>query len=164
MYAGHLTVTYAVRGAAMGKAPALRPLYPLLLGAMLPDLVDKPLCLLAGWPPRGIAHSAVVLAIGFYLLFRLMPRHRILLAAVAAGAAFHLIEDWPYPHIFAWPLLGGWEYFPLQDIGENMLSFYRGEPHPYMLAVEAASWPFCLYYWIKERAPFNATPAGAPLP
>lgn len=164
MYAGHLTVTYAARGALKAKLPVLRPLYPLLLGAVLPDIVDKPFWQLLGAPPRGLAHSAAVLALGFYILFRLMPRHRATLAAVAVGAAFHLIEDWPYPHIYAWPLLGGWEYFPLQGIGENTLSYYRAERHPYLLAVEVASWPFCLYYWMKARVPSFAAPAEAPLP
>lgn len=163
MYAGHLTVTYAARGALKGKLPVLRPLYPLLLGAALPDLMDKPFWQLMETPPRGIAHSAVVLALGFYILIRLAPRHRAILATVAAGAAFHLLEDWPFPQIVAWPLLGGWEYFPLHGIGESMASFYRGEPHPYMLSVEVASWPLCLYYWMKGRMPSVATSAEAPL-
>lgn len=164
MYAGHLTVTYAARGALKDKLPVLRPLYPLLLGAMLPDIVDKSFWQLLDVPPRGVAHSVLVLALGFYILFRLMPRHRVMLAAVAVGAAFHLLEDWPFPNVFLWPLLGGWEYFPLQGIGDNMLSFYRGESHPYMLAVEVASWPFCLFFWMKDRIPSIAASAGSPLP
>ncbi len=164
MYAGHLTVTYAARGALKKQLPVLRPLYPLLLGALLPDVVDKPLAILFDYPGRCLAHSAVILALGFFILFRLMPRHRETLATVAVGAAFHLAEDWAQLNVLAWPLLGTWEYFPLQGIGENMLSFYRGEPHPYMFAVEVASWPLCLYYWLKARVPSIAAPAEAQLP
>ncbi len=164
MIAGHFTVTFAVRGALKDKLPVLRPLYPLLLGAVLPDMVDKPVWQLLGGPPRGIAHSVAALALGFYILFRLIPRHRTMLATAAVGAAFHLIEDWPYPYIFAWPLLGGWEFFPLKDIGDTISVFYKGETHPYLLAVEVASWPLCIYYWMKSRLPSIAVPDELPQP
>lgn len=160
MYAGHLTVTYAARGALKDKLPVLRPLYPLLLGALLPDLIDKPFWQLLDGPPRGLAHSVIVLAFGFYVLYRLLPRHRAILTTVAVGAAFHLVEDWPFLQVLTWPLLGEWEYLRLPGVGENMLAFYRGIPHPYMLAVEIASWPFCVYYWMRSRA-LSAVPAEA---
>ncbi len=164
MFAGHLTVTYAARGALKEKLPILRPLFPLLLGALLPDIVDKPIHWWLGLPGRGIAHAAIPLALGFYILFRLAPHHRAILAAAAAGVIFHLAEDWPHPYVIAWPLLGTWEYFPLQGLEDQLLSFYRGETHPYLLAVEVASWPLCIHYWIKDRLLCSAVPDEIPQP
>ncbi len=162
MYAGHLTVTYAVRGMAGGRAPVLKPLAPLLVGAFLPDLIDKPLCYFFGLPPRGVGHSALVLAFMFLCLFRLSPRRRPFLFALAAGAAFHLAEDWPFAQTLLWPLLGGWDYYPLFSLDEGLLTYYTGQRHPYMLVFEAASWPLCTYYWLRARLAADDRSATAP--
>ena len=80
-----------------------------LLGALFPDLVDKPLWW-AGVLVTGhtVAHSVVVLSVGVVFLVAL-PRLRALVP-VALGQATHIAGDLlvAYPEFlrnFAWPLL-----------------------------------------------------------
>jgi hypothetical protein len=114
-----------------------------IVGAMLPDIVDKPLGLwiapdLVDHSLRSIAHSLLfgllVLAIGgLFLVARRRPR-AVLLGIASSG---HLIMDrmWSNPTILLWPFLG-WEFaaeYP--GIGEwasghltNLLTFFTDIP------------------------------------
>jgi hypothetical protein len=61
MVLGHLTVTSAGRRVLQRRWPRVFiPLGPLLLGAYLPDLLDKPLNMAFGLPGRAFGHSLVV--------------------------------------------------------------------------------------------------------
>mgnify|MGYP003816456261 FL=1 len=83
------------------------------LGAVLPDLIDKPLghIILAGTVNYGriYFHGLTVLSL-FVLagLFLYHYRHRIGLLVVAAGMASHQVLDgmWHNPVVWFWPFLG----------------------------------------------------------
>jgi inner membrane protein len=86
----------------------------LVLGSLLPDIIDKPLGIFLFGDGRIFTHSLLVtllvLVTGFYLFVNYKQKA---LLAVALGMAGHLILDsmWANPRVFLWPLYG-WG-FPL---------------------------------------------------
>ncbi len=86
----------------------------LLLGSLLPDIIDKPVWYFTGpnfpWDGRGYAHSFLfsltLLIAGFVVNAR---AHRTWLLVVSTGSFFHLLEDqmWRFnPTALWWPFLG----------------------------------------------------------
>ena len=76
-----------------------------LLGSILPDLIDKPLGAVLHLDARLWAHSLVFLA--GILLLSLLPALRGL-RWVGFGDAVHLLVDliWQQPQVMLWPFLG----------------------------------------------------------
>jgi len=173
MVIGHLTATYALAGPLGRRYPALNNIPPLLIGAYLPDLIDKPLNLIAGIPGRGPGHSAVLLAIAFYLLIRILPARRSLLIPLAAGAFLHLAQDLVNPVVFLWPFLGSWEDYGRFVLMENLSEYYLNFRNPGMLALEVVSYPFFAYALLRRRpaetiegeaAPASTEPEASAVP
>ena len=158
MIIGHLTTTYALAGPLGRRFPALRNIPPLLVGAYLPDLIDKPIYFLTGFPGRGLGHSAILLTIAFYLLIRGLPSRRGLLIPLAAGAFLHLAQDLASPRVFLWPFLGGWENPGSMPLIEIFKRYYLQFKYPGQLALEVISYPFCAYALFR-RAPEQAMEA-----
>jgi inner membrane protein len=82
----------------------------ILLGAVLPDLIDFPLSLAFGWPGRrGPAHTlfAVVL-VTVLILLTFRGTRRLSLFGVGVGWLTHLVADgmWLVPRTFLWPAFG----------------------------------------------------------
>jgi inner membrane protein len=81
----------------------------LLIGAILPDIIDKPLGLFNIGSGRSISHTLL-----FFLIFTLaglilyVARKWKRLLVLAAGILAHLILDsmWQNPHILFWPFYG----------------------------------------------------------
>jgi inner membrane protein len=81
-----------------------------MIGSLLPDLIDKPLVLLTATKPVGaaksIAHSLVFIMVVLLLgeLYEIICKRRGLIWIVLASFA-HLVEDaiWRQPKIFLWP-------------------------------------------------------------
>jgi hypothetical protein len=113
---GHIGITLGIFFGLAFFVPRLRsvidPRY-LIIGALLPDLVDKPLgrVIFASSVANGriIGHT---LLFCFLLLLRglhLYDKKRdIRVTALASGSFFHLFEDqmWAQPRTLFWPLLG----------------------------------------------------------
>ena len=93
----------------------------LALGSMLPDIIDKPLGLLAfGTPAAGrtISHTLLFLLVLMGLAVYLKD---VRLASVSAGVMAHLTLDfmWQSPAILFWPLLGN---FPIaREVGYSII-------------------------------------------
>jgi len=92
----------------------------ILLGSMLPDLIDKPLGFLCWGLSMGngrtLAHTLlffIILLLGGLFCALRKKRPGLLTLALASGA--HLIFDkmWQYPVVFFWPAYG--LKFPLHD-------------------------------------------------
>ena len=167
MIIGHLTTTYALATPLGRRFPALRNIPPLLVGAYLPDLIDKPLNLIFGIPGRGPGHSAILLAVAFYLLIKILPSRRNLLIPLAVGAFLHLAQDLTSPVVLLWPLLGNWEYYGTFELTGNISRYYLHFKNPGQLALEVISYPFCIYALLRrpsteiiegEAAPASAMP------
>jgi inner membrane protein len=89
----------------------------LILGSMLPDIIDKPLAAFALGNGRSITHTLlvtlIVLLAGFFIYLN-YKKTRVL--AVSIGMAFHLILDfmWLTPQTLLWPIFG-WA-FPTPEV------------------------------------------------
>jgi membrane-bound metal-dependent hydrolase YbcI (DUF457 family) len=117
-----------------------------ILGSMLPDIVDKPLGVFVLSDEvstgRAFAHSlAFVSAIALAALLRPGTARR-LLAPVVLGTAAHLVFDrmWMHPETLLWPLLG-WR-FERQDVSgwvEQMLEKLFSDPYTYVSEAAGAA-------------------------
>ena len=121
---GHIGITLGVFFGISYFAPRLKtiidPRY-LVIGALLPDLIDKPLgdIVFASTISNGrmISHTLVfsltLFVIGLYLYNK---KSEIRVISLALGSFFHLMEDqmWKTPQTLFWPLLG-WS-FPKNSI------------------------------------------------
>ncbi len=143
---GHLGIT-----AALGVHLSGRGYYPLLdfrlllLGAVLPDLIDKPLALAAGLEGRTIGHSMIFIAsltlvlLMWFLSTPVGSSRRAtvgMLTVLAIGAWMHLILDriWEQPWVFLWPLLG---LGPPEYVPGQYLELPLGLQWPYIVFGEA---------------------------
>jgi hypothetical protein len=113
---GHIGVTlgiFFVLGIFVPRLKAnINPKY-LIIGALLPDLIDKPLgrVIFATTIANGriIGHtllfSLLIFSIGLYLFEK---RRDIIILSLASGSFFHLMEDqmWETPKTLFWPLFG----------------------------------------------------------
>jgi len=123
------------------------------LGALLPDLIDKPIGSLFFHDTFGthrlVAHAIVFPVVALFVVLAATRRRgrRKPAVAVVIGSLFHLVLDgaWADPEAFWWPLLG-WE-FPrradsaLLPLLGNMLS------DPLVWAGEIAGAVYLLYLW-----------------
>ena len=126
-----------------------------LVGSILPDLIDKPLGALLHLEARLWAHSLVFL--GGLLLLGLLPALRGL-RWVGFGDAVHLLVDliWQQPLVMLWPLLG--VAFPPGDA--SLGSYWQilltdpyvqfGEVVGVILLV-AVAWRYGLFSWAAFR-------------
>lgn len=82
----------------------------ILLGAVLPDLIDVPLSFLFGWPGRrGPAHTLLaVVAVTIVILIAFRGPRRLSLFGLGVGWLTHLVADgmWLAPRTFFWPAFG----------------------------------------------------------
>lgn len=156
MVLGHAAVTAAGHRILASRWPGLLgiPLGPLVLGAYLPDMVDKSLSLLLGLSGRGYAHSLVMQTLVVGGLWLLLTRWRPQLLALALGSGFHLLQDWVELRVLVAPLLG-WVPPGRFDPVDSVWSFYgRGGP---LLWLELAA----LVYWIGVAARSTLSPSQA---
>jgi hypothetical protein len=81
-----------------------------LVGAILPDVIDLPLSAVFGWPAgRGIAHTLLVTGILFVLVVTVVPKtKRLAWFGLPVGFLTHLAADgmWASPRTFLWPAFG----------------------------------------------------------
>jgi membrane-bound metal-dependent hydrolase YbcI (DUF457 family) len=156
---GHLTVTAAGHHITRRFWPALPvSLGALVLGAYLPDLVDKPIAFMTGLGGRGYAHSLVVQAFVFGSALAFVERrHAPLVATLAAGSVLHLLEDGPPPGVLLAPLLGPIPHDPPGAFFARIVRYYT-TPSVH-LALEAAA----AAYWLAvgTRAVYARVRAGA---
>lgn len=108
----------------------------LLLGSILPDIIDKPIGIILLNSGRIFTHSltlSIILSgIGFLLYF---IGKQVGILALASGIFTHIILDkmWEYPQIFLWPFFG-WGF--AEGVRENFihvwLSMLFSQPEVYL--------------------------------
>ena len=107
---GHLGIALGLAWLLTFRSSARVDYRLILLGSVLPDLIDKPLGIALGLETRIYGHTfvflAAVLALGF------VPRWASL-RLLGFGAATHLLLDriWDMPRIVLWPAYG-WAFRP----------------------------------------------------
>lgn len=102
MILGHITCTYIAYRVLYSRGVRL-VLSAFLIGAVLPDVIDKPLLILFGLEPHGVGHSILVLLPVFGLYFLFLRNRYLVLTSLLLGILMHLIEDlYAYEYLF-WP-------------------------------------------------------------
>lgn len=149
MILGHLTVTAAGHHLLKKRLwPSFPlPMAPLLVGAYVPDLLDKPLALLTGLAGRGYGHSLLVQAVFFaaaWMAFR--RRAPITLAALAFGTLLHLLQDTVRPVVLLAPLLGPIPFEPMEPLMQKLARFYTSGS--LLMWIEVAA----VVYWLAVGA------------
>lgn len=143
MILGHLTVTAAghhlIRHRLWPACPIA--LGPLLVGAYLPDLLDKPIAMFTGLAGRGYGHSLLVQAAFFALAWAALRRRRALLLPLALGALLHLLQDWVRLEVLLAPLLGPIPLQPMEPLLQKLVRFYTsGSPQMWLEAAAVGYW------------------------
>lgn len=126
----------------------------LVVGSMLPDIIDKPLMLLSPdnviGSGRTMAHSlAFMIAL---LLAGLMARNkaRAVLFTLLAGSLGHLALDsmWQLPHTLLWPLLGpDFQRIDVGPLAPHLLRALTTRPLTYVL--EAVGFAISLAFGLR---------------
>jgi inner membrane protein len=82
----------------------------ILIGAVVPDLIDVPLSYVFGWPGhRGPAHTLLaVIIVTVFVIVAFRGTRRLSLFGLGVGWLTHLVGDgmWSVPRTFLWPLFG----------------------------------------------------------
>lgn len=157
--AAHLGLTLA--GGALARRWWALPWWALAVGAILPDLVDKPVGLAMGnGYGRLVAHTAAFAAV---LVLAAAFARRPWLVALAFGVVAHLALDrlWEVPSVLLWPLAG--------PLPEETWTAARYMEHAattrYVLLTEALGGAalalVALWAWKKRREP-SRLPAAEP--
>lgn len=127
MYAlGHLGLGLGLAWLAAGRRSSRVDYRLVLLGAILPDLIDKPLGFALGLESRLWAHTLVFLAA--VLAAAAVPDLRRA-AWVGLGILTHLLLDriWEQPYVVLWPSLG-WAFPPDRVDLEGFLYVLLNDP------------------------------------
>ncbi|MDP2675952.1 MAG: metal-dependent hydrolase [Dehalococcoidia bacterium] len=117
-----------------------------ILGSMLPDIIDKPLgiYILGEGLSNGRIFAHSLLSVLLLLLVSLVARAglRPALAFTALGAGVHLLQDrmWEEPHTLLWPLLG-WRFERVDVSGwsGHMLEQLFWDPYTYVSEAAGAT-------------------------
>ncbi len=125
----------------------------LALGSMLPDIIDKPLGLLAfGTAEQGrtFGHTLLFLMVLAALAVYLK---NLMLTSVSIGVLAHLVLDsmWTSPAILFWPLLGNFP--PVQDLGilDYLQTLLYGLRNPMIWIPEALGLSYVIFFAFKSR-------------
>jgi len=73
----------------------------LIIGALLPDLIDKPILLLSLGSGRGYSHSMLFVALLYLTIFLISNKKTLIANSLAIGVLFHLLLDLPEVPLFA---------------------------------------------------------------
>ena len=97
----------------------------LIIGSLLPDIIDKSLMFLGLGSGRGFSHTLLFVAVFYAISFLLFKRKTIIPNSLAIGILFHLLLDLPeiplffpfinYQFIYLEDPLGGWLFSLLND-------------------------------------------------
>jgi hypothetical protein len=125
----------------------------LALGSMLPDIIDKPLGLLAfGTPAAGrtICHTLLFLfvlgALAVYL-------RDVRVASVFAGVLAHLTLDfmWQSPVVLLWPLLGNFPRARELGVLDYLQVLLHGLGSPMVWVPEVLGLAYLIFYAFESR-------------
>lgn len=125
---GHIGITLGIFFIFSHVVPQLKTIIDkryLVIGALLPDLIDKPLGMIVFASTisngRMVSHTLLFSSILFLIgLYAYNKRSSIIIITLASGSFFHLMEDqmWNTPKTLFWPLLG-WS-FPKDNIADGV--------------------------------------------
>jgi hypothetical protein len=125
----------------------------LAIGAMLPDLIDKPL----GWMVYGTPNMGRIFAhtLLFFLIlaaWALYSRDTRIVSLVA-GVLIHLLLDfmWLSPAILLWPILGSFPAAPHLDALSYMEMLLLALRKPWVLVPECLGLAYLVYFALQMK-------------
>lgn len=165
---GYLTATALLR--LTGEEPPDRTvLIAVVLGAVGPDLVDKPLAWVVGLLPSGtsLAHSGLTCAVTVLVLWLVgVPRRPLLafagsyVAHLAGDSAYGMVTNTPgYPEFLLWPLVSVPPAPPtgpvvtVSTLFGFFLSFLASPAGRLYLLLDAVVLVVTLVVWIRHGTP-----------
>ena len=79
-----------------------------LVGSLLPDIIDKPIGLIFNISGRGAFHSLIVIVFFYFVLSVKFFDKDVVVSSMVFGSIIHILLDRIFlsPRIFLWPLLG----------------------------------------------------------
>lgn len=130
----------------------------LALGSMLPDIIDKPLGLLAfGTPAAGrtICHTLLFVLVLATLAFYLKD---LRLASVSVGVLAHLTLDfmWQSPVILFWPLFGNFPVVRELGVSDYIQVLLNGLRNPMVGVPEVLGLSYLLFLAFESRSVLEA--------
>ena len=149
MILGHITTTFVLREFFLKNYRIFACSWALFLGALLPDIIDKPLALIFGIPGRNFAHSIIIL-VGFALaFFWVLPWNKKIIV-VFLGSCLHLLQDFVELPVLFWPFLGPWPETAPFDFFEVAYAYYFQFTPWVPFVVECLSFPFIAYICVLK--------------
>jgi len=124
-----------------------------LLGSMLPDIIDKPLgAILFGTPAMGRIFAHTLL---FLLLLAAVAIYcrDLRLASLTGGVLAHLLLDfmWNSPSTLLWPLLGSFPRAADLSTLDYLQTLLRGLSDPMVAVPEVLGLAYLLYFAWQRR-------------
>ncbi|NVM34758.1 MAG: metal-dependent hydrolase [Candidatus Lokiarchaeota archaeon] len=119
----------------------------LLIGSLLPDIIDKPLFLLGLGNGRFLSHNLLFMTISFLIVYFSSKRNKNISFPFLAGLIFHLILDIPYVPLF-YPFIS-YEFHYLE---EPLLYWLRKLwTDPFVFITEITGLLIMLFILIKNK-------------
>jgi hypothetical protein len=138
---------------AAGRLSKNMDLLFLAIGAMLPDLIDKPLgWMVYGTPNMGRIFAHTLLFLLILAAIALYSRD-IRIISLAAGVSIHLFLDfmWLSPVILLWPMLGGFPQAPYVDALSYMEMLLLALRRPWVLVPECLGLAYLIYFAVERK-------------
>lgn len=123
------------------------------IGALLPDIIDKPLGeIVFGTPAMGRTFSHTMLFLLLLVAFAAYARD-LRLVSLASGVLSHLVLDfmWNSPVILFWPLLGNFPKAAYLDPLSYVEMLIMGLRNPAVLIPECLGLAYILYFIYHRR-------------
>ena len=151
---------FAHLGIALAAARPLKAaaLSYVLVGSMLPDIIDKPLGeMIFGTPAMGrtVCHTLLFLML---LSAAAFLRQDLRLASLSGGVAVHFILDfmWNSPSILLWPLLGAFPQAENLSSLDYLRQLLMGLMDPAIALPEFLGFSYLFYYALLRRAEISS--------
>jgi hypothetical protein len=126
----------------------------ILLGALLPDLIDGVHAAIAGDGfVRWASHSLLtVIAVAVAIILGLKAERRLAVFGIAVGWLLHLVADamWEAPKTFLWPAFGT-EFDPASVEPYSWDLFLHPLDHAWLWVGEMAGLAILAWFWVAFR-------------
>lgn len=135
----------------MTEIPQLKKLkinrFFLLVGSLLPDIVDKPLFLFGFGNGRFFSHNLLFLIISFSIVYLSSKRNKYISFSFLTGLIIHIILDIPHVPLF-YPFIS-YEFTYLEDPLQNwVLTLLK---NPFILITEIMGFLFVIFILVKYK-------------
>lgn len=121
--------------------------YTLIVGSLLPDLIDKPILFLGLGSGRFLSHSLLFIFITFLIVFGITKGNKKVSLPLLIGMIFHLVLDLPDIPLF-FPFIS-YEYIILEDPFSVWINSLL--TNPIVIMTELAGILFIIFILINNR-------------